>query len=61
LLSQKFCCRKDTWGYAKGIQKSKEKKKRVQKMDKCPRYLKEWVLRCSPEKKKRMNKTAPVL
>ena len=21
------------------------------KMDKCPRYLKQWVLRCPPEKK----------
>jgi hypothetical protein len=29
----------------------KEKKKRVEKMDKCPRYLKQWVLRCSPEKR----------
>ena len=30
-------------------------------MDKCPRYLKQWVLRCPPEKKKEMNKIAPVL
>jgi hypothetical protein len=29
----------------------KEKKKELKKMDKCPRYLKQWVLRCSPEKK----------
>jgi hypothetical protein len=28
-------------------------------MDKCPRYLKEWVLRCPP--KKDMNKIAPAL
>ena len=35
-------------------------KKRVEKkMDKCPRYLKQWVLRCSPEKKE-MNKIAHV-
>ena len=25
-------------------------------MDKCPRYLKQWVLRCPPEKKREMNK-----
>ena len=30
-------------------------------MDKCPRYLKQWVLRCQPEKKRRkMNKIAPI-
>jgi hypothetical protein len=35
----------------------KKKKKRVErKMGKCPRYLKQWVLRCLPEKK--MNKIA---
>jgi hypothetical protein len=31
------------------------------KMDKCVRYLKQWVLRCPHEKKKEMNKIAPVL
>jgi hypothetical protein len=47
----KFCCRKETWGYAKVIHK---KEKRIEKkMDKCLRYLKQWVLRCPPEKKKR--------
>ena len=33
-------------------------------MDKCSRYLKQWVLRCPPEKKKKkreMNKIAPIL
>ena len=31
-------------------------------MDKCLRYLKQWVLRCPPEKKEReMNKIAHVL
>ena len=32
-------------------------------MDKCPRYLKQWVLRCPPEKRKKereMNKIAHV-
>jgi hypothetical protein len=28
-------------------------------MDKCSRYLKQWILRCPPEKKKEMNKIAP--
>ena len=31
-------------------------------MDKCPRYLKQWVLRCPPKKReKEMNKIAPAL
>ena len=29
-----------------------EKKKSIEKIDKCPRYLKQWVLRCPPEKKR---------
>ena len=41
--------------------KKEERKKRVEKkMDKCPRYLKQWVLRCPP-KKREMNKIAPAL
>jgi hypothetical protein len=47
----KFCCRKETWGYAKVIHK--KEKKSWEKMNKCPRYLKQWVLRCLPEKKKK--------
>ena len=43
----KFYYRKETWGYAKVIHKKREK------MDKCPRYLKQWVLRCPPEKKEK--------
>ena len=43
----------------------KKGKKEMKKMDKCSRYLKQWVLRCPPEKKKRrereMNKIAPAL
>ena len=60
-ISQKFCYRKGTWGYAKVIHKKrrrKEKKRVEKKMDKCPRYLKQWVLRCPPKKK---NKIAPAL
>ena len=43
--------------------KKKRKKRRVEKkMDKCPRYLKQWILRRSPKKRERkMNKIAPVL
>ena len=57
-ISQKFCCRKEACGYAKIIHRKREKKrKRWEKMDKCPRYLKQWVLRCPPEKKEeKMNK-----
>ena len=56
-ISQKFCCGKEAWGYAKVIHK-KRKRKRKRKNDekkwtqKCPRYLKQWVLRCPPEKKR---------
>ena len=61
----KFCCRKEAWGYAKVIHKKRKKKRVEKKMDKCPRYLKQWVLRCPPEKKKRrereMNKIARAL
>ena len=38
----------------------KDEKKVEKKIDKCPRYLKQWVLRCPPKKKKEMNKIAPV-
>ena len=34
----------------------KEKEKVLKKMDKCPRYLKQWALRCPPEKKRRRKK-----
>ena len=29
------------------------KKKSIEKLDKCPRYLKQWVLRCPPKKEKK--------
>ena len=39
----------------------KERKEKVIKMDKCLRYLKQWVLRCPTERRKReMNKIAHV-
>ena len=59
-LSKRFCCRKEACDYAKVIQK---KERVLKKMDKCPRYLKQWVLRCPPKKKRRkkeMNKIAHV-
>ena len=48
----KFCCRKETWGYGKVIHKKRKEKKELRKMNKCPRYLKQWVLRCSPKKER---------
>jgi hypothetical protein len=36
-----------------------KKRKSIEKIDKCPRYPKQWVLRCSP-KKREMNKIAYV-
>jgi hypothetical protein len=30
-ISQKFCCRKETWGYAKVIHKKRKEKKKVEK------------------------------
>ena len=59
MLSLKsFVAEKEACGYAKVI-----KKISIEKMDKCPRYLKPWVLRCPPKKKRRkkeMNKIAHV-
>ena len=55
-ISWKFCCRKEAWDYAKVIHKKRDEKK----MDKCPIYLKQWVLRCPPKKKRNMNKIAHV-
>ena len=36
----------------------KEKEKILEKMDKCLRYWKQWVLRCPPKKRRKMNKIA---
>ena len=48
-------------GYAKIIHKKREEERRVEKMDKCPKYLKQWVLRCPFEKREEMNKIFPAL
>jgi hypothetical protein len=44
-----------------GLCKSLKKRKRKKWTQRCPEYLKQWVLRCPPEKKrrKRMNKDIP--
>jgi hypothetical protein len=49
-LSLKVLLQKETWGYAKVIHK---KRKKVGEMEKCPRYKKQWVLRCPPKEKTR--------
>jgi hypothetical protein len=59
-ISLKFCYRKETWGYAKVIHE-RERERELKKMDKCPRYLKQWILRCLPKKRKEINKIAPTL
>ena len=48
-ISQKFCCREETCAIQKLFKK--REKESIEKMDKCPRYLKQWVLRCPPKKK----------
>ena len=57
---EKFQLQKERHGLCKVMHK--KKKKSILKMDKYPRYIKQWVLRCSPEKKKKreMNKIAHV-
>ena len=35
------------------IKKERKEKKRVEKIDKCLRYLKQWVFRCPPEKRRK--------
>jgi hypothetical protein len=44
----KVLLQKRDMGYAKVIHKEKKEEK---KMDKCLRYLKQWVLRCLPKKR----------
>ena len=62
-ISQKFwCSQKKHEAMQKLFMKRRKKRKReksVEKMDKCLRYIKQWVLRCPP-KKEEMNKIAHV-
>jgi len=48
-LLKSFNCRKKKHGLCK----SYSEKESIEKIDKCPRYLKEWILRCPPEKKEK--------
>jgi hypothetical protein len=57
-LLKSFNCKKRGTGYAKVIHK--KEKEVLKKMDKCPGYLKQWVLGCLPEKRRKMNKIAHV-
>ena len=47
-------------GYARVIKK-RRRKERIGKNGQVSKLLKQWVLRCPPEKKKEMNKIAYVL
>jgi hypothetical protein len=56
-ISQSFVIEKRHGAMQKLFIKKRENKKkkelRKKKMDKCPRYLKQWVLRYPPEKRER--------
>ena len=52
-ISVNVLLQKRGMGYAKVIHIKKKKNERVEKIDKCPKYRKQWVLRCPPEKKKK--------
>jgi hypothetical protein len=66
-IFQSFVAEKRHGAMQKLFMKKERKEEKVlikKKIDKCPRYLKQWVLRCPLEKKeieKEMNKIAPVL
>jgi hypothetical protein len=49
-----FNCRKRGTGFAKVIHE--RKRKSIEKIDKCPRYLKPWVLRCPSKKREEKRK-----
>ena len=52
-ISQKFCYKKEACAMQKLFRKRERKKAVEKKMDKCLRYVKQWVLRCPPEEKER--------
>jgi hypothetical protein len=58
-ISHKFCCRKEACGYAKVIQKKREKKRQVSKNRK--RRTKATRLKKKERKKEEKNKIAHVL
>jgi hypothetical protein len=51
-ISQKFSCRKEACGYAKVIHKKREKRKSIEKMDKCLNYQNNGYLDARLKKKK---------
>ena len=51
-LSKSFVVEKRHEAMKKLFIKIKRKRKKVEKIDKCPRYLKQWVLRCLPKKRR---------
>ena len=56
VISQKFCYRKEAWAMQKLFikrKKEREKKRSWEKIDKCLRYLKQWVLWCPHEKREK--------
>ena len=59
LLSLNVLLQKRGMGYAKVIHKKREEERRIEKNGQVSEVLKQWVLRCLPEKKK-MNKIAHV-
>ena len=59
-ISQSFVVEKRHGAMQKLFIKKEKKRRRFEKIDKCLKYLKQWVLRCPPEKKE-MNKIASVL
>ena len=61
-LLKSLIAEREAWAMQKLFIKER-KRKSIEKMDKCPRYLKQWVLRCLLKKRriKEMNKIAHVL
>ena len=51
-ISQSFVAEKRHGAMQKLFIKKERKKEKRKKIDKCPKYLKQWVLRCPPEKKR---------
>ena len=60
LLSLKSFVAEKKHGLCKSYSQRKRRKESIEKMDKCLRDLKQWVLRCPPKKREEMNKIAYV-
>jgi hypothetical protein len=57
-ISQKVYCRKEAWAMQDLF--IKKEKKSIGKNGQVSKLLKQWVLRCLPEKKRKMNKIVHV-